>query len=466
MLFLLILMLPVLAVTVPAHASSYDNSVPTKSIQLAESEWKVFQVSYYGLDFEIPYMVENATLKNIDLDIANDRVTAMLQSDPEGNQGRITLQISKNLIWSDFLNNHQYEVFIDGVQATGNYAPQYLAEASCFEKVSIRFPANAQKIEITSLYAPPTLRHLASGGFIATDKACYRQGDVITVFGQASPSIEPFLITTPHGTQYSPITNFTSNEDGSFTARFVIQGANATIGLYGLMGDFPRVWNGSYVEKPDVRFMLLTRDYENLTIGKSVLARQQGDEEYSPVSWANTTDFYLINTEIVNDSDEPKAFEYITMVLDNDGITQQISNGQVEALPKQNTSAGVGYFYWMPEKAGDYTIKTFVWTDLENPKPVLESPNTINVTVKDKISKLSVGERDAGLQVMRIDLAAQAVTVSYVVCAPASAENEKVLHIGESADISSYAVAYFLGFDDGKAIFKYESTGRGLCSLV
>ncbi len=432
-----------------------------------EAKWNVSHLSYYGLEFDIPYKIANATLRDIDLDIANDKLVVTLEGDRSGNHGRITLQISKNLIWSDFLNNHQYRVYIDGIEATGDYAPEYLTEASCFEEISIAFPATSQRIEIMSRFAQPTPRNLASGGFIATDNACYKQGDIITVFGQAPPTIQPLLLITPRGTDYFPPIKFSSKEDGSFIARFVIEGENATVGVYALQGNFPRVWNGSYAEKPDVRFTLLTRNYEDFTVGKSVLVEQLAYDRYSPISWANTTEFYFINTQVLNDSNEPKTFAYLTMVLDKDGITQNIQSGNLEVLPRQRTDAGAGYYYWMPEKAGDYVIKVFIWTGLENPEPILDPPNVINVTVKDKIAILSQGERDGGLYVKRINLAAQTVTVSNAVCAPTPVEDERTLHAGAKVEISSYAVAYFLGFsDNGKAIFKYESTGRGPCMLV
>lgn len=135
-----------------------------------ESEWKVFHTQYYGIDFEIPYSIQNGTLDNISLDIKNEKVSAMVKGQMGTPGGELFIQISKNLIWSDFLNAVSYNITIDGKEKSGSF--KVIKTATCYDQLAISIPEGSHRIEITSPYANQSPRLLNSDGFIATDKAC------------------------------------------------------------------------------------------------------------------------------------------------------------------------------------------------------------------------------------------------------------------------------------------------------
>lgn len=209
-------------------------------------------------------------------------------------------------------------------------------------------------------------------------------------------------------------------------------------------------------------------DYTGIGVGDSSLVRMLPNGTLKNIDIALTTGFYFATTEISNNGEEPKSITLITMILDGSNVAQEILFGDFTIEPNQSLSAGEGFFLWIPQSAGDYTVKNFVWSSLDNdPEPVLQNPNILSINVNPKIISLGEGERDNGLLVKRIDVERRSLIVSHEICAPTGGEREQVLHEGEFSPISTYARAYLVGLDsENRAIFEFEGTGRGLCAVI
>jgi hypothetical protein len=86
----------------------------------------------------------------------------------------------------------------------------------------------------------------------------------------------------------------------------------------------------------------------------------------------------VLSTTIQNNNDEPQPFVALIEVRDSDGITVFLAwqTGTLNA----NGEAEVG-LSWTPEEAGDYTVRTFVISELAAPdilSPVAESETTVS----------------------------------------------------------------------------------------
>src|SRR5438552_1630275 len=140
--------------------------------------WKVYQASNYGHRFEISYQITHGTVSQIAPDIADDAVVVSIESNPF-HSGILQIKIPRNLLWSDFMNGYNPRVQIDGKEMTTK--SQVVDNGLCDRTVSVNFPAGSKSIDISWPYTDQP-RKIGINGFIATDKACYSQGESIRFF--------------------------------------------------------------------------------------------------------------------------------------------------------------------------------------------------------------------------------------------------------------------------------------------
>ncbi|MGI0012700.1 MAG: hypothetical protein ACREBU_04540 [Nitrososphaera sp.] len=416
-----------------------------------------YHIAYHGHEFDIPYRIAKGTLENIEVDIASEKVVILL-SGTSSSDGFIEITIPRNLYWSDLLNEYNYAILVDGKEPSEGSQPVYLENTPCYRTVSIKFPLGSEKIEVMRPPSQPTLRHIGADGFIATDKACYRQGERVIVFGFASFPIDLRVQSEVLGEEYPPDINFTQYQNGSFTSTFVIDGSGAYSGIYGATASYKKDVNATFAgDVSDARFLLVESNYDGLTVGETSLV----DDKSQKVTVAKETDYYTIAAEFNIDSNEPKTFQYVVMITDADDVAQRIFVGSFTAVPKQKTEAGKGYYLWVPEATGKYNLRAFALSSVYLPLQVITPAQSIRVEVKEKIIQLGEGERDRNLVVRDIDLWGRTAGVSYTICSNTGAEEERTIRVGESVLIAEYARAYLEGFENGKAIFRFEATGGG-----
>jgi hypothetical protein len=455
--FILLFTFSLILISVPI-ATSKISVVKAENPARVNPEMDIYTATYFDHKFEIPYHINNAILKNIELDIASDKLVIFIASNATTNNGgEIRLVLPRNLFWSDMLKEYDFTVLIDGKGSSEGFEPVYVQNKPCERIVSVKFPPNSETIEIMRPATHPGLRNIGTDGFIATDKPCYKQGEMVTVFGIASLPIDMAVITS-EGTDFpQDEIDFIRNENGSFTARFTVQGERAFSGEYAALAEYRL---DTLPMSADARFLVVERDYNDLTVGETSLIDNKGRK----VSTSNKTDSYIITTEINNDSNEPKMFRYIAMLTDENDVAQSIFDGSFKVPAKQKTKAGEGYYGWSPEDTGKYKIKAFVWSSQYLPLEALAPAQSINIEVTEKIVKLGEGKRDSGLLVKDINLLDGTVAVSYLGCTNSGEQVlEETLHIGESVVFLSYDWVYLEGFENDKAIFRFEAVGGTGC---
>lgn len=437
---------------------SAANSTPIAEAEGMADEGAYYPISY-GHAFEIPYRIVNGSLEEIRFDIVSERFEIFL-ANGSGATGVIEVTIPRNLFWSDLLNEFNFTITAEGTRPSEEADHTYLEKTPCESTVSIQFPPSTEKILITRpSYWPTSLRNIGSDGFIATDKACYRQGEPVTVFGFSSFPIDDLIMQSEYlGEEYPPDINFTQYDNGSFISTFVIEGSSAYTGIYAAAASYKKDVNATFpLGVSDARFVLVERNYEGLTAGHTSLVDYKGEK----VANAEVTNFYTIATEFDNASNEPKSIRYFVMITDENDVAQRIYAGTPIVPPKLNWMVGQGYLGWLPQTTGMYNIRASVWSSEYLPLEFISSVQPASIEVKEKILRLGEGERDRDLVVRDIDFLNGTVTVSYTICSKTGGQEERTIHAGERVLIADYARAILEGFENGKAIFRFEAAGGG-----
>lgn len=202
-------------------------------------------------------------------------------------------------------------------------------------------------------------------------------------------------------------------------------------------------------------------DYPSLTDGQvSVSINFSGSRVVDSHS-LNATDYYFIHAEFSNLAEETKTILnvfHVVLVVDQNNYTDHVGLGTYgNQTVAGHGSSGFSSF-WVPRAPGEYTIRTFLISGLDNPQ-ILSPVATFHVMVKDKIDTLGEGESNDRLLVQSINLTDNSVHVIETFCVGSSYhdEVEATLHIGEHVSIAAVD-AYFLGIEGGKAIFRLEAS--------
>lgn len=75
----------------------------------------------------------------------------------------------------------------------------------------------------------------------------------------------------------------------------------------------------------------------------------------------------IIQSELRNMLTEDIRITHIVLVKDENGVTVSLYSAE---LPMQGNTSIRSVLRWMPESSGNYTIETFVWSDLKMPVPL------------------------------------------------------------------------------------------------
>lgn len=116
-----------------------------------------------------------------------------------------------------------------------------------------------------------------------------------------------------------------------------------------------------------------TPQTERITLGTTRIADSFGNETQSMVAGEKTQ----LVSNIQNNEDYPQQFTCIMQVSNSNGIIESLAwvSGQLTAGQSFDVSQS-----WTPQYEGTYTIETFVWRSLDDPRPLSES-NSLQITV-------------------------------------------------------------------------------------
>jgi hypothetical protein len=204
-------------------------------------------------------------------------------------------------------------------------------------------------------------------------------------------------------------------------------------------------------------------EFPYLTNGQAYISKDFHGIDTRNSQTLNATDHYYIQTIFRNADQETRSFPevyFVVMVTDQDGYAQFVGmNTYGEKVWSANQS-NLFSFQWNPQNPGRYTIKSFLISSVDTPQ-ILTSVETFNVTVVDKVDKLGVGEENYRLHVESIDSSNNSVSIVYSYCdetAPYRHNTNATLYARDYVSINA-ADAYFMGLEDGKAVFRFVTNG-------
>jgi hypothetical protein len=102
------------------------------------------------------------------------------------------------------------------------------------------------------------------------------------------------------------------------------------------------------------------------------------DVQNRPVSEVTVGQQIVLSTQIVNNIGNDQPFVGLIEVRDDTGVTVFLSWQTGTLTPSGRTDVGIS---WTPEIAGDYEVRTFVISNLENPQilsPVARSEISVS----------------------------------------------------------------------------------------
>ncbi len=87
----------------------------------------------------------------------------------------------------------------------------------------------------------------------------------------------------------------------------------------------------------------------------------------------------LVQADVRNNLEQKQPFAYLVLINDGDGFTVSLS-WITGTLPSGETLSAAQS--WIPDNAGRYTVKVFVWEDVAKPNPLTTKvpETTVEVT--------------------------------------------------------------------------------------
>jgi len=206
-------------------------------------------------------------------------------------------------------------------------------------------------------------------------KNSYNLGDVVTVTGKVTPRILSPVEIRIYGfnnTIWKTIAVDADKirTDGTFSIDVgELSGRNAQPGKY-------RV-EASYAEK--LATASLTFDVKvsgKVTPGRFMLV----DQSSKPLEEIFVGQQVLIQADVRNNLQVKQPFAYLVLINDADGFTVSLS-WITGTLPASETLSAAQS--WIPDNAGRYTVKVFVWESVSNPNPLTTKVPETSVTVTE-----------------------------------------------------------------------------------
>lgn len=207
-----------------------------------------------------------------------------------------------------------------------------------------------------------------------------------------------------------------------------------------------------------------------LTNGQVYVSEDFGGGIVRDSQSVNATDYYYIQTNFINSDKETKSFSQVyfaVQVTDQDGIAHVADLQTYGEKVWSGNQSSLFSAWWNPQFPGNYTIRTFLISGLDTPQ-ILTNMATVNETVRDKIDKLGAGQENYRLHVESIDSSNNSAQIHYDFCdetRPFIHSTNATLYVGDHVSINA-ADVYFMGLEDGKAVFKFVANGGSDACLI
>lgn len=246
------------------------------NIAIAETEWKIYELTHKDDVFKIPYRITNGAVTKIEADPDFGSVLVHIKrTDPSRYASlEITvprefttgLPLSESLIL--LLNGEEIESF------------EEISNSSCFRTLSIRLPAvdSSEELELLEIIGAnvgmmPIIEKI-SPVYVTTDRNDYQQGEVVTISGCTSLGLQDkevvVEILNPESEVYKSL-SVAPAIDGSFSTTIIVEGERGINGTYAVKATYASQSSSSHFVVPEfplfgiiifaiaISFILLTR---------------------------------------------------------------------------------------------------------------------------------------------------------------------------------------------------------------
>lgn len=204
------------------------------------------------------------------------------------------------------------------------------------------------------------------------EKNTLNLGDMVVITGTVAPRLlEPveIKIYNPNNTiwKFFAVSPDKILNDGTFRAEVgELSGKNSFAGNY-------RV-EITYADKlATASLQFNVGIVGKVTPGRFMLVDQSG----KPMQEVGVGQQVLVQADVRNNLQEKQPFAYLVLITDADGFTVSLS-WITGTLPIGETLSAAQS--WIPENAGNFTVKVFVWKSIVEPEPL--SPKALETSVR------------------------------------------------------------------------------------
>ena len=196
---------------------------------ISESEWKLYELSFKGEEYRIPYKIINGGVSEITVGGGGSDMIIHLSDTKEG---KIDITMPRQLVDSRLGSvDDEFMVLVDEKDAEYDE----VATTTCFRTISIAFHTRDEEIYIVGGGILEALPTNVPPIYVNTGSGHYGAGDTITIVGctsLASHDKEVVLeVLNPEGKIYRTV-SVAPSVDGSFSTSLPLTGELATNGSY------------------------------------------------------------------------------------------------------------------------------------------------------------------------------------------------------------------------------------------
>ena len=210
---------------------------------------------------------------------------------------------------------------------------------------------------------------------ISLDKTTYALGDVVTITGKVTPRILVPIEIRIYGFnntvwKFVTVSADKIRTDGSFSIEAgELSGRNVVPAKYRVEATY-----ADNLATASVQFDVKVSG--KVTPGRFMLVDQSGKQ----LEEIFVGQQVLVQADVRNNLQQKQPFAYLVLINDADGFTISLS-WITGTLPAGETLSAAQS--WIPDNAGRYTVKVFVWESVSNPNPLTAKVPETSVTVTE-----------------------------------------------------------------------------------
>ena len=269
-------------------------------------------------------------------------------------------------------NGQTYQNVNAKLDESGSYTVEFKLEGSQAVVVGIHsVEATYQSLKATASFEVKEKASLK----INADKSSFNLGDTVVITGTVTPRLVERVeirIYNPDNVvwKFFAVTPDRIRTDGTFSVEVgELSGKLSIPGKYRVEASY-----AGNIASASLQFDVKTSG--KVTPGRFMLVDQSGKQMEEIFVGQQV----LVQADVRNNLQEKQPFAYLVLINDADGFTVSLS-WITGTLPASETLSAAQS--WIPDNAGRYTVKVFVWESVSNPNPLTTKVPETSVTVTE-----------------------------------------------------------------------------------